>query len=359
MPLLAPHSLDVNSASLSSKNFDASTKIPVIVCIDVEPDLFRIDRDRPLPWKGFEKLYEFMSSKRSWLSNETESQTHFSWFFRMDPQIAETYGSPEWAAKTYERVIEDLEEKGDEIGLHPHAWRWDEKQKNWIEDHLDQAWLNDCVEMAFNSFEHVLNRKCRSFRFGARFINQEIINLIEQKEVLYDLTLEPGYQEPSSFDIHGSQKIRKGYAIDYSRVPRRFYYPSKTDFKNEDRNNKKSLCIIPLTTGSLHYQYGRAETLYRKFFSPETLNPISLALNLAFEPRHFQKILEESFNKNQNYIATVMRSEIGLSSQKLKCVEENLNYLLSGKNAQQYIFVRPDETINVMKLEKSGINVAS
>ena len=311
-----------------TKHLDAATKVPAIVCIDVEPDGFYIDRTKKLPWKGYEACFSFFSKLRPKLKKATGSPVHYSWFYRMDPQVAETYGSPDWAVVNYHLHVEELKKNGDEIGLHPHAWRWEKNRNNWIEDHSDQTWLNHCVDIALESYEQIFHQKCKSFRFGARFMNNEIVKLIEEKGIQFDLTLEPDYQSPASNTLEG-RTFRKGEAINYSGVPRRPYYPSREDYKIVDAKKKQGLCMIPLTAGSIEYKFGRAETLYKQLFSPKNLAPQSLALNLAFEPRHFRTILEHSNNQNQNYIAAVLRSEIGLSREKLNYVEDNLNYFLS------------------------------
>jgi len=34
------------------------------------------------------------------------------------------WGSPSYPAAFYERELEELTDAGDELGLHPHNWRW-------------------------------------------------------------------------------------------------------------------------------------------------------------------------------------------------------------------------------------------
>src|SRR2546425_4997123 len=101
-------------------------KIPIIICIDVEPDEREIDSTAAIDWAGFERVFEFFSVFRSRLEKETQAPAHFSWFMRMDPQIEHTYGLSWWVAERYREAIAQLERAGDEIGLHTHGWRWNQ-----------------------------------------------------------------------------------------------------------------------------------------------------------------------------------------------------------------------------------------
>jgi hypothetical protein len=69
-------------------------RILVIMVIDIEPDGFFIDRGRPVPWVGYENTYKFFRQLRAILAAKTGAPVHYSWVFRMDPQVDETYGSP-------------------------------------------------------------------------------------------------------------------------------------------------------------------------------------------------------------------------------------------------------------------------
>ena len=96
-------------------------KIPILICIDVEPDDREIDPDVRHDWKGFEKSYEFFTQLRPRLKAVTGSPVHFSWFLRMDPQIDHTYGSPTYVVTRYRDLLQKLSMMGDELGLHTHV----------------------------------------------------------------------------------------------------------------------------------------------------------------------------------------------------------------------------------------------
>src|SRR5215213_11617665 len=119
-------------------------KIPILICIDVEPDERMIDSRVRKDWTGFEQIYEFFKELRPTLQDVTKSPAHFSWLFRMDPQVAHTYGSAAWVGERYSQAIAEIKSTGDDTGLHVHPWRWDETSDRWVLD-FDQNWVDHCV----------------------------------------------------------------------------------------------------------------------------------------------------------------------------------------------------------------------
>ena len=71
----------------------APDRIPVIMCIDCEPDLPLWPPDEPSAWDGFERMADASDRLRDQLERATGSPAYFSWALRMDPQIRATYGA--------------------------------------------------------------------------------------------------------------------------------------------------------------------------------------------------------------------------------------------------------------------------
>lgn len=231
------------------------TRIPVLMCIDVEPDERLIDPNVRKAWRGFEITYEFFSELRLRLQAATGSPVHFCWFLRMDPQIARTYGSASWAVTRYPLLIEELKRAGDALGSHTHAWRWNDASNEWILDLADQEWVDQCVRMGLRSFNESLNESCLYFRFGDRWMSNATFDLVEKLGVRFDMTLEPGQEggqleEPST-----------GSLLDYGHVPQYPYRPSRREFRIPGSVFKRRLWAIPLSAGS-------------KNWSPEPFSPL-------------------------------------------------------------------------------------
>lgn len=224
-------------------------KIPILICIDVEPDEREISSSSRKAWKGFEKTFNWFQQLRSHLQTVTQSSVTFSWFVRMDPQVAYTYGSPEWPIRYYRDLFEELELAGDEIGLHTHAWRRDEASHQWIADMADQQWVDHCVRTSFDAFEQSLHRPCRSFRFGDHWINEATLDLVESLGARFDLTIEPGLKD---FYMPGNYT---GSPPDYTSAPREPYHPSRVDFRRRTAD-ARTLRAIPLSTCDADLVFG-------------------------------------------------------------------------------------------------------
>src|SRR5262245_40627674 len=74
--------------------------IPIVACIDVEPDEREIDTVAK-DWCGFEQLTRFLGTFRDRLEQATQAPARFSWFLRIDPQIEHTYGVSWWVVERY------------------------------------------------------------------------------------------------------------------------------------------------------------------------------------------------------------------------------------------------------------------
>src|SRR5215831_10264271 len=105
------------------------TRIPIVMCIDVEPDQFLIDVDAKEDWNGFAQTFEFFNALRQHFEVATGRPVHYSWFLRMDPQIELGYGQADWVVQRYDALIQKLRRAGDAIGLHVHAWQWQESSR--------------------------------------------------------------------------------------------------------------------------------------------------------------------------------------------------------------------------------------
>jgi len=218
-------------------------KTPVVICIDVEPDERLIDPDLRQPWTGFESTYHFFSQLRPRLEAATGQPVHFSWFFRMDPQIAHVYGTADWVVKHHSSLIGKIRSAGDALGLHVHAWRWKESLATWVVD-LDQPWVDHCVRLAFESFRTSVNQPCAYFRFGDLWTNDATLALVEELGAQIDLTPEPGQRGCRADEFFADR------FVDTSGMPRRPYHPSRSDFRKADELHGRRLWIMPMSTGS-------------------------------------------------------------------------------------------------------------
>ncbi|HYH85495.1 MAG TPA: hypothetical protein VEX60_08430 [Pyrinomonadaceae bacterium] len=323
-------------------------KIPVLICIDVEPDAREIDPDAREDWKGFEESFRVFQQFRPRAEDATGAPVHLSWFLRMDPQVALVYGSHAWAARRYAGLFAALESEGDEIGLHAHAWRWDESCERWVADYADQEWVSHCVRSSFESFEEAFGRMCASFRFGDHWMNDETLDLVERLGARFDLTVEP--RRTAEPDIPPGENFT-GSFLDYLNVPRAPYRPSRADFRKDRGVGNRGLWVFPVSMGQ--FPLWPAARFYRRAFwrlkyGRRKYLPISLNLPPTYFSRHVNEVIRESVKPREQgkpYLCLVMRTNGAVSAQYAAWLGENLDLLLTHPLARQVAFETPAEAL--------------
>jgi hypothetical protein len=306
------------------------TKLPILICIDVEPDYRRPHPTTVADWVGFERTVEFVQSLRPRLEAATGAPVRFSWFLRMDPQIAQIYGSADWAVTRYSQILKNLEAAGDELGLHVHAWRWNQQAQDWVGDLGDQKWVNHCINTAFEAFRSSLGRACRSFRFGDHWLNDEALGLIERSGALYDLTLEPGQSEATFLP----DELFTGNFVDCSEIPRIPYRPDKNDFRKPG-GRRRRIWMIPVSTASTEW-LPHDQCLHQGF----------VALNPAFVRQVFSGILDAILGVFRDpYVVLVARTDIVIDARQRKNLEQNVEFLLSHPMLPRLRFETPEQLV--------------
>jgi hypothetical protein len=320
--------------------------LPLLFCFDVEPDERQIDLNARAPWRGFEATFDFFSQLRPRLKQTTGNPVHFNWFLRMDPQVERGYGSATWIVDNYRPLIAKLESRGDELGLHIHATRWNETARSWIADYGDKDWVNYCVESSFTAFEKGLNRGCRSVSFGDRWSSNETVALTEELGAAYFLSVEPGA-------VPGGSEL--GYEFtgdwpDYSITPSEPYKPDLNDYRRAHKGSSRNLWIVPLSAGKYEgektFRLWRLKRLAKSLGFERQRNSESTTLRLHMSPPIFQRVLDGLINiANVRYLAMVLRSEVCADVRKRAAVEENIDYLIRHPEVKRLRFVTPGEAI--------------
>lgn len=264
----------------------------------------------------------------------------------MDPQITHIYGSPDWVVTRYRQLIKELEAAGDELGLHTHAWRWDDHSNDWISDFGDQGWVDHCVSSSFAAFRSSLHRPCRSFRFGDRWMNNQTLELLEKLGTQFDLTLEPGQ---SGCSLRPDEHFTGSFP-DYTLVPQAPYRPHKTDFtKPGGLLQKRRLWMIPLSAGSpktLPKSPGKRWTKLGPADQAEVQQD-HMTLNLAFA---LSPILDRLLSTLRDpYLVLVARTDVGIEPNYRSNLEQNIEALLSHPSAKRFAFETPKEAINQLR----------
>lgn len=314
--------------------------IPVLICIDVEPDDFFIDHDRAPPWRGYESAIEMFGQVRAETEAADSRAMHFTWVFRMDHQVEEVYGRADWAIQRYPQFLEEITARGDEVGLHAHAYRWDAAATRWISDHGNQPWIERCLEISFDAFERAFARPCVTFRFGDRWMNHQTFQQLERRGIRYDLTVEPGQPEVAAYHPN---EVFTGSLPDYSTVPRSPYRPDREEFRRADARRREGVWVVPMTTAPVRGRWLR--DAYQRAFHPTRAGGMRTAL-LSHEPLLFARIIAHALAQPDIvHLALPVRSNALAAPRLARRVRANLDMLRRHPLAERFVWATPAELV--------------
>jgi hypothetical protein len=329
--------------------------VPVILCIDVEPDPRLVSRWNPEPWIGYERTQHYLAGLRPRLEARTGSPARFSWFLRMDPQIAEPYGNAAWVVERYRTHLEDVVRFGDELGLHPHPYRWLEREGTWLHDFANQDWVEHCLCTSMEAFAASLGRPCLSLRFGDRWLNTDTVNLAERLGIRFDLTVEPGTPAVPSPMLG---ELASGPLPDYRRIPRAPYTPSTADFRRPARGCARTIRMIPLTSGhrrlSRRWPLGilrRSLENGLRHWRQDT--PLYMSHRWS-PPDTFDRMLRRALAAQRRpYLAFAIRTNLGVEPDIFEAVDTCLQALLTHPAASRFVFCDPRSALALLDAEPS------
>jgi len=237
--------------------------------------------------------------------------------------VADAYGAAGYACSRYAKHWAMYANAGDEIGLHVHAWRR-ASDRSWVTDHSDAQWVRHCTASGIAHYRDYFGGPPRSFRFGDRFLSNDVVDVLEHERVVYDLTLEPG---------HPAQEITwdkaTGLLPDCRRMPRLPYQPSRANPFKRGSVDPRRMWMIPVSTA-------RPGWLRR---------PLHLNLCVRFADTRviFDKLLASAAT---THICWVMRTGDLANPTYRSNFIATLDLLTNHRERSAFRFVRPDELVN-------------
>ncbi len=317
------------------------TTIPVILCVDVEPDPRSVNRDTPEPLVGYELTQSYLRNLRPRIEAVTGSPVHYSWFLRIDAQM-EPYGNATWIMDRYGAHLEEIQHAGDEIGVHPHAYRWLEDERSWLHDFGNQSWVDHCLTMSVEGFAKAFGRPCLSLRFGDRWMNTATLNLAERMGVRFDLTTEPGTL-PYPTPMPGERA--SGPLPDYRRMPRIPYTPSPSNFLVAARRTQRSIRIVPLTSSYLRLGFHPRQYFWRvreNGFRGRRQNTPLYMWESWPAPNSFDRMIDRALGAQRRpYLALAIRTRKDISL----AIGQRIDALLAHPLASRLRFCTPAEAL--------------
>lgn len=322
--------------------------IPVVLCIDVEPDAHFMDLRAPSAWDGFARTWDLLESWRGAIGRRSACEPHFSWFLRMDRQVQRGYGSLAWAVDRHGALVDAIRASGDQLGLHVHAWRWKDDRKGWVIDYADAAWLDDCLTEAFAAFAEAVGAPCTNFRFGDHWMSQAAFARLEALGVEVDLTPEPG-QGPESFYEPGVRFT--GELPDQRPVPPHPYRPSVSDYRVSDPARTSGPWVLPVTTARVPPSL--LHRLYRRFVPRRSVGDVSTAL-VSHHPSLFARIVEAALCRPSPHLVLALRSSAAGKPRYASRIEANLTALLSRAEAARLVWLAPSAAVRLLSRPASS-----
>ncbi len=276
---------------------DHANRVPLILCVDIEPDErdIRTDRDAAGPWQATDDCLALIAALRKDRRERRAEPVLVNWFWRADPQIQETFGRADFAVTRFLGRIQHEGDPADEHGNHPHAWRWSDARRVWFNDFADADWIAHCIRLSHETLVGVLPRRPTAVRFGDRFTSAAAVRQVVALGYTFDLTPEPGHRRIPMFD---REPLTTGALPDYRKTPTHPYFPSPEDPTRAARSGSGPLRTIPVTTYPHRW-------LTRRY--PFVRSRVA-TLNLADPPADIQAILEDARKRRTRPIVAVMRT---------------------------------------------------
>lgn len=327
--------------------------VPMVMMFDVEPDDGQLSRPAPDRWMGFEATFDYARRLRLRLEERTGRRVRFNWMLRMDDQVAESHGDAAWAVHRYARLFAEAETAGDLVGLHPHAWRWRDKERRWVQDHADASWVEDVTARAFEAFETTFGARCRAHKFGSRFLSARLIAQVAHLGARAEMTVEPGARGAVSLD---DPPDSTGYLPDQGTAPRTVYRSAADDPLRADPSDRRpaneGLWMLPCTAFDPAPMLPPWRRLARRVRFAGRVRHRPSELWAPYPADSFWRLVQRSIEPMERpYVSLSIRSDSLIRARSRDLVHAKLEHLVESADRgfpARIAFVRATDAIDVL-----------
>ncbi len=238
----------------------------VLIGCDCDPDTparggASYDSRQPLRWRGIsDGLAHFGEVRRGLARELPQSLVKVTWCVRADQQIRELHGSYAWAYTAFETTWRQLSDQGDEIGWHPHVWRWSEDASVWYQEAEDESWSSGWLPDAHEALSEAVGHPVRVARTGWEYHSNASMRIFADLGLTLDFSAVPGRRTPG-FRVADSDHIHE--FEDWSLSPEHPYRPSAADYRRPARPGEEQLDIWEVPKAAFRSRFWRAMSAAR------------------------------------------------------------------------------------------------
>ena len=164
--------------------------IPVVLAVDLEPDGPGAVLDHDATWHNTGAIRRWVDDVRQRAEARSGHPSRVAWLLRCDPQVEAVFGRATHLIETEPRFFAAARARGDEMGVHVHAWRRS-PGGGWVDDFGDPEWFAHCLDRAFTAYAEGFGEPARIASIGNRYLTPTAIERLVAHGVAIDLTAEP------------------------------------------------------------------------------------------------------------------------------------------------------------------------
>jgi hypothetical protein len=233
-----------SSGSASPYGPRTQNELPILIVADVDPD-WRIPNGSGTPfkgefqWRGLTEGVPRMLQRVEEVRDTSGRKVRFTWLLRSDDQVASLLGDGAFLANEFAEFWRQRLAEGDEIGWHPHTWRFSERHRVWYQEQRDV----DCVRTCFRDGHRALSRhfRIRSAKPGWMYHDATTMGIFDELGIEVDLAAVPGVS--FSGMVPGTDLPLRVY--DWLDAPQEPYHPSARSYQRPGAGNALRLLEVP------------------------------------------------------------------------------------------------------------------
>jgi hypothetical protein len=277
----------------------------VIIGCDTDPDrpgFVEKATEEGKSWRGVTEGISLLKEITHDIKDGDGVVPRITWLIRADEQIKLLYGDYAWALRNFENLLKDLQSDGDELGWHPHFYKFDPALKRWYQEVFEIDWQIQILDEAFRAYTALFPGFPLSVRMGWDYHNNSTLQKLADLGVKVDFSALPGLRTAAP-----SRDARPFNVYDWHLSPKEPYYPSLENYQRKARadDNRLPILEVPIfTSGSLLWGMIGGLQMARKMRDIgqlfQAMRCPSFLINITGRPKLFAPLAAELDRKLRN-----------------------------------------------------------